>query len=282
MPSVLRLSQGTVLTVPAVLDKFLRIKVDIEHIRIITGQGLGNMRIHDAGAAGMFVCFLRHGIFMLDAHHIRDILAHAKEARTPGSIRVFQLRALELPLISGGIREIFKKDIGRIHGKGDLILPHEIVCRLIIKDLHVGEPDYIVRFFLMRVIRKSLVTGEIYPGLRIFGESHPGHIVQQGGNGLLQLRDLPGGNRLLFRLVQLFSEFLVLPVIVRHHRDDENKKSQGDSGIQRICTCDRSRLFLKVSNPLFPDGFVAVIRRMGLVIFKYPFHRFIGRLLRRS
>ena len=134
---------------------------------------------------------------MLDAHHVRHVLAHAQQARPAGSVGVFQLGGLELPLVPRGVRHVLKEDVGLAEGKGGFVVLHEMPGRLCVEDLRVRQTYDTLRCFLVGVFGKGLVAGQVYAGFRVLGEGQGRHVVQQGGHGLLQFGHLSGFGQFL-------------------------------------------------------------------------------------
>ena len=190
MPPPPCLCQSILVVVRLVFDKLLRIQIHIEQVRVAPGQRLGNVRIDDAVAPGLFIGFPGSGDLPPDTHDIRHVLADAQDALAAGCIRVFQLGGLELPLISFRVRHVLDENIRCIHRERNPVLFIKLGRSLFVKDLRGSESDHAVRVLPVRVPGKVLVAGKIYPGFGVLGKVHPGHIVQKGGDGLFQLSDL--------------------------------------------------------------------------------------------
>ena len=238
------------------------------------------MGVHDGRAAGAFIVFCRHDVLMLHAHHVGDILADAQYAEPSLGVDVFQLCRLQLPLLlSGRIRHILEENIGLLHRQGDLVVLHEMLCRLGIKDLGIGQPDHPVRALFVRIIGKGLVAGKINAAFGVLGKGHAGHVVQKRRNGVLQLGDSAGRLRLVLRLRQAFAQLLRIPVVVQHHRHDEQEQPQRYHGVEGVGAADLLRLFLEILGSLLPDLRDRVIGRMALVVFQNVCHGLIRRAL---
>ena len=186
METAAYLRQRVSVLIPAVLDELLGVGVDIIHVGVVPGQGLGDMGVHEAGGNGFFVGLLIHGVLMLDANQIRDILTHAKDAELTGGVRVFQLCGLELTGIAGGIRNILEENIGRRERKSDFVILDKMPGGFRIENLGIGEADDPFGRALVGIIGKGLVAGQIDAGFCVLGEGHAGHVVQKRKDGVIQ------------------------------------------------------------------------------------------------
>ena len=278
MPAAPHLGKGAARAAPQILDVLLGIEVDIEHVGIVAGQGLRDIGIHERRAAGAFIVLRRHDVLMLDAHHVRHILADAQHAGAPLGVDVFQLGGLQLALLfSGCVRHVLKEDIGSVHRDGDPVVPDEVVRRLGVENLGIRQADHALRRLFMGIVGKGLVAGQINPGFGILGKGHAGHVVQQRCDGLFQFRDLPGVLDLVLGLGQAFSERLRIPVVVQHHRHHEQEQPQGDNAVHRVRPADRVGLFLQIGGSLCLDVGVRVVRRMAFMVFQNALDRLFGR-----
>ena len=189
---------------------------------------------------------------MLYAHHVRDVLANAQQAQSPPGVRILQFRGLQLAQVARGVRYFLVEYKGLVHRQRHLVVQYEVVGRLGVKDLRIGESCHAVGVVLVGIVRKRLVTGQIYPCLCVLGKRHPRHVVQQGGDRLLQIRDLFRGDRLVFCLGQSHSKPLCFPVIVQHHRYHDDEQAQRYDGVHRIRFADRLLTRDHVCGQFFP------------------------------
>ena len=179
--------QGAFFGVGQIFDEFLGFRVYIEQLHIAGGQGLGDAGVDELGIDGFLVGFLRGGVLPADAHHVRDIRAHAQDAEAPVGVRIFQLGGLELTGVARRVRHILGENVGLVHGEGHPVVLHEGPGRFGVKDLLVREADHFVGMSLLGIGGKGLVAGQVDAGFRVLGKAHGGHVVQQGGDGLLLL-----------------------------------------------------------------------------------------------
>ena len=200
--------------VGAVLDKLLRLQIDIVEIGVVSRQGLGDVGVHDAGAAGFFVCLSGGGVFMLYAHHVRHILADAERTQPPGGVNELELCGLELPRVPGGVRHILKEDVRLVHGQGHAVVLDKMLRRHRVKDLSVRQAHHALGFFLVGVLGEGLVAGKIYACFGILGKAQARDVVQKRGDGLLELADL-------CRLLQ------ILAVLLLFITDDKGAQQAG-------------------------------------------------------
>ena len=188
MPAAADFGQLTGFRVGPVFDESFRIQVDIVQIRIAASQGLGDMGVDDAGTLCFFIGFLRGGIVPADtdAEGIRYILGHTEDAQAAVGISILLLGGFDLTLITGSVRQLLEKDVGLVHGEGHPVILDQVLRQNGIKELLGGMAQDLLGGFLMSIFRKGLTAGEIDAGFRVLGEAAAGHIIQQGGNGLLQ------------------------------------------------------------------------------------------------
>ena len=219
MPSAADLRERISALTLTILNKLLRIRIDIIKIRIIPRQGLCDVGIHEAGTYRILVSLLRHGILMLDADHIRNILTHTKYTESSCGIREFNLCGLELTVTSRSIRNILIEHVGLAEGQGDPVILNKMRRRLCIKNLRIRQSYYSGRAFLMGIIRKCLIAGQKYAGLCVLREGHPRHVVQQGGKPVLQFRDL----------LRILQPVLISILLIIYN------KSMQQCGAQHIC-----------------------------------------------
>ena len=273
------LFQGILSFAGAVFDELIRLKIDVQDALISVGKGLGDVGIHHPGAAGLLVGLLCHGVLMLDAHHVGDILTHAQDAQPSVGIHVLLLCSLELALVSLGIQDILEEDVRLVHGHRHPVILDKVQRRLGIEDLPVGKTHHLVRSLLVGVVGKRLVAGKVNSRLCILCERHAGHVVQKGCNRILELRDLPGGLCFLLGLRQTLAQFLGIPVVVQHHGYHYHEQTQREDGIQGVGAADIACLFLQEGNSLLPDSRIRIIRGMALMVFEYVVDRPVRRIL---
>ena len=199
----------------AIMDVPLRVGVDVKKIRVSACQRLGDVGVDDGSAPFLLISFFGHNARALDAHHVRHIPAYAEDAQLPVKVVVFQFCSLQLPWFSGGIRHVLKENVGLIHGQGHPVVLNKMLRRLGIENPCIREPGHAFRIFLMSVLRKGPVAGQIDSRLRILRENHSGHIVQKSDDGFLHFCVLRG----ILHAVPVFFLFMV----------DHKRMEQADS-----------------------------------------------------
>ena len=100
------------------------------------------------------------------------------------------LRRLEAARVPRRVRHVLEKDVGLVHGKRLFVVLGEVPRRLGVEHLGVGQADHLRRGGPVGVLREALVAVEVSAGLRVLGEVHDGHVVQQGAEGFLLQRQL--------------------------------------------------------------------------------------------
>ena len=217
VPATARLGQRVVLVVGLVLDELFRVQVHVVQVLVAARERLRDVGVDDAGPARLLVGFLGRGNLALDAHHVRHVLADAEHALAPCGVGVLELGRLELVYLAASIRKVLDEDVRGVHRQGDLVLLCEFGRRRLVEDLIRRVANDAVRALLMRVLREVLVAGQVHAGLSVLGEVHARHVVQQRGDGLVQLRD---ALRLLEQALLLAGRALRLQLLQEQDDDD--------------------------------------------------------------
>ena len=131
-----------------------------------------------------------HAIRLVFGAGVGHIHADAKDAQPARLIDKLELRRLKVAYNAVRSSHILGIDKGFLHGKGLPVVINKMFRRCSREDLCIRQPDRILRAFQMRIIGKGLVASQVNSCLRILGEAHDGHIVQEGVDRLLLL--LPG------------------------------------------------------------------------------------------
>ena len=104
----------------------------------------------------------------VDESILDALKALAEEAQLARFVDERKLRGLELARIARCVRRIFEETVRLVHGQSNFVVGHEMIRRLFVEDVEIGKPHHACRRFLVGILRKRLIAGQINPGFHVF------------------------------------------------------------------------------------------------------------------